>query len=163
MEAQWLTSVFKYERIGWLQIPTKKRGAEKTSGRKTNSCKGKQVEAEFLELEVVEKSRWQRQPKKQEEEPGAWRRVPADSVGSHLIGDNRPWETDPKEEHRVGVGQGTGELMSGQPGDHGRLNQGQESGTAMKGDQYHQTTDVVGNDISEWVLRLRIIDHHVIN
>lgn len=41
MEVQWLMSVFKYERTGWLQIPTKKRGAEKTSGGENQLMQGK--------------------------------------------------------------------------------------------------------------------------
>lgn len=109
------------EQVGCRFQPRRVEQRRRPTEGKTSSYKGKQVQVEFFELEVVEKSRWQWQPRKQEGEPDAWRRVPADSVGNHLNGDNRPWETDPKEEHPVGVGQGTGKLMSGEPGNHGRL------------------------------------------
>lgn len=67
------------EQVGCRFQPRRVEQRRRLVEGKTNSCKGKQVEVEFPELEVVEKPRWQWQPKKQEEEPDAWRRVPPDS------------------------------------------------------------------------------------
>ena len=138
MKYSWQMAVFKFERIGWSQGPTKKSGAgEKTNGENNQLIKGKTGSAWICWV-------WS-SCKIQVEESEAWRRVWAESVGNHRIGEGRAQERG--WAHELTQGRACNSRRSGDRRadvwrtSGPRRTQGQESGITMQGDQYQQTTD----------------------